>query len=51
MTFPVPGYARMDPDRYDRALAELALPGTIDESGQAQPAVADPAPEGRRRWC
>ncbi|MEW2173260.1 ATP-binding protein [Streptomyces sp. NPDC007027] len=43
LDLPRPGYARMDPDRYDRALAELALPGTIDESGQARPAVADPA--------
>ncbi|MEU0634524.1 hypothetical protein [Streptomyces sp. NPDC005989] len=27
----------MDPDRYDRALAEPALPGTVDETGQAPP--------------
>ncbi|MFG3533206.1 hypothetical protein ACGF8B_41885 [Streptomyces sp. NPDC047917] len=30
-----PSYARRDPQGYDRALAELALPGTIDEAGQA----------------
>lgn len=40
LELPRPGYARMDPAGYDRALAELALPGTIDECGQAQPAVA-----------
>ncbi|MEU5418428.1 hypothetical protein AB0G46_04075, partial [Streptomyces sp. NPDC020667] len=32
----------MDPAAYDRALAELALPGTVDEAGQA---TADPAPK------
>ncbi|MFF3631910.1 hypothetical protein [Streptomyces sp. NPDC002164] len=38
-----PSYARLDPQGYDRALAELALPGTIDEAGQAavEPAVQD----------
>ncbi|MFC7310809.1 AAA family ATPase [Streptomyces monticola] len=36
-----PRYARVDPAGYDRALAELALPGTVDEAGQA---IADPAP-------
>ncbi|OEV06175.1 hypothetical protein AN216_00450, partial [Streptomyces oceani] len=30
---PARGYAGLD--RYDRALAELALPGTVDEAGQA----------------
>ncbi|WKX68553.1 hypothetical protein [Streptomyces sp. XD-27] len=38
-----PGYAWVDPAAYDRALAELALLGTIDETGQAPPAVAVPA--------
>ncbi|WBO69545.1 ATP-binding protein [Streptomyces camelliae] len=37
-----PGYARVDPAAYDRALAELALPGTVDEAGQA---AVDPAPK------
>jgi hypothetical protein len=37
-----PNYARVDPASYDRALAELALPGTIDEAGQA---TTDPAPK------
>ncbi|MEV5205709.1 ATP-binding protein [Streptomyces sp. NPDC053720] len=32
-----PGKGHVDPDRYDRALAELALPGTVDETGQAPP--------------
>ncbi|MFF4355027.1 hypothetical protein [Streptomyces sp. NPDC001530] len=35
-----PAYARQDPDRYDRALAELALPGTVDETGLAVQASA-----------
>jgi hypothetical protein len=35
-TSPRPGH--VDPDRYDRALAELALPGTVDETGQPTPA-------------
>jgi hypothetical protein len=30
-----PSYARLDPQGHDRALAELALPGTIDEAGHA----------------
>ncbi|WP_406292900.1 hypothetical protein OG948_00740 [Embleya sp. NBC_00888] len=29
-----PTHARRDPDRYDRALAELALPGTACEAGR-----------------
>jgi hypothetical protein len=33
-----PGRGRVDPVVYDRALAELALPGTVDEAGQAPPA-------------
>ena len=33
---PRPGH--VDPDRYDRALAELALPGTVDETGRPTPA-------------
>ncbi|MGA4844388.1 AAA family ATPase [Streptomyces sp. G45] len=37
-----PRFARVDPAGYDRALAELALPGTVDEAGQA---TADPAPK------
>ncbi|TGB16101.1 ATP-binding protein [Streptomyces sp. MZ04] len=37
-----PRYARVDPAAYDRALAELALPGTVDEAGQA---MAGPAPK------
>ncbi|WP_372404117.1 AAA family ATPase [Streptomyces luteireticuli] len=37
-----PDYARVDPAAYDRALAELALPGTVDEAGEA---TADPAPK------
>ncbi|MCX4869686.1 ATP-binding protein [Streptomyces sp. NBC_00825] len=38
-----PSYARLDPQGYDRALVELALPGTIDEAGQAavEPALQD----------
>ncbi|MFE7113549.1 hypothetical protein ACFU9W_46755 [Streptomyces sp. NPDC057600] len=38
-----PSYARLDPQGYDRALAELALPGTIDEAGQTavEPALQD----------
>ncbi|MET8748225.1 AAA family ATPase [Streptomyces sp. NPDC004728] len=49
-----PGKRHVDPDRYDRALAELALPGTVDETGQAlfvsgvgQADVAVPAPVTR----
>lgn len=41
LDLPRPGYARVDPAAYDRALADLALPGTIDEAGQA---TADPVP-------
>jgi hypothetical protein len=29
-----PRRGHVDPDRYDRALAQLALPGTVDETGQ-----------------
>lgn len=29
-----PVHARQDPDRHDRALAKLALPGTVNEEGQ-----------------
>ncbi|MEU6768122.1 ATP-binding protein [Streptomyces sp. NPDC046853] len=36
-----PRYARVDPAAYDRALAELELPGTVDEAGRAS---AGPAP-------
>ncbi|MFJ2191718.1 AAA family ATPase [Kitasatospora sp. NPDC087861] len=32
-----PGQGRVDPAVYDRALAELALPGTVDEASQAPP--------------
>lgn len=38
-----PGQGRVEPETYDRALAELALPGTVDEAGQAPP-TADLAP-------
>ncbi|WP_344640992.1 ATP-binding protein [Kitasatospora cystarginea] len=38
-----PGSGRVDPAVYDRALAELALPGTVDEASQAPPAPP-PAP-------
>ncbi|MFE9361144.1 AAA family ATPase [Streptomyces olivaceoviridis] len=43
LDLPRPGYARVDPAAYDRALAELALPGTVDEAGQAttEPAAKD----------
>lgn len=45
MTLPVLVTARVDPAVYDRALAELALPGTVDEAGEAifGPAVRDGA--------
>ncbi|MFJ2191707.1 AAA family ATPase [Kitasatospora sp. NPDC087861] len=33
-----PGRGRVESAVYDRALAELALPGTVDEAGQAPPA-------------
>lgn len=36
-----PSYARRDPQGYDRALAELALPGTLDEAGRARPVAAE----------
>ncbi|MFI0980712.1 ATP-binding protein [Streptomyces sp. NPDC021093] len=39
-----PRYARVDPAAYDRALAELALPGTVDESGRHTPSSPPPAP-------
>ncbi|MDQ8708355.1 hypothetical protein RCO28_38750 [Streptomyces sp. LHD-70] len=42
LDLPRPGYARVDPAAYDRALAELALPGTVGEAGQA---LADPDPK------
>ncbi|MGW6898991.1 AAA family ATPase [Streptomyces sp. NPDC054919] len=32
-----PRHGRVDPAVYDRALAELALPGTVEETGQAPP--------------
>lgn len=35
-----PFYGRRDPERYDRALAELALAGTVDENGQSTAPVA-----------
>ncbi|WP_344443731.1 hypothetical protein [Kitasatospora nipponensis] len=38
-----PGLGRVDPAVYDRALAQLALPGTVDEAGQAPPST-EPAP-------
>ncbi|MEV7189890.1 ATP-binding protein [Kitasatospora sp. NPDC093102] len=37
-----PGRGRVDPAVYDRALAELALPGTVGEAGQAAPPAAEP---------
>ncbi|MFF9645261.1 hypothetical protein [Kitasatospora aureofaciens] len=38
-----PGRGRVDPAVYDQALAQLALPGTVDEAGQAAPG-AEPVP-------
>ncbi|MFG2563685.1 hypothetical protein [Streptomyces sp. NPDC048496] len=38
-----PRQSHVDPDRYDRALAELALPGTVDEAGRQM--TAPPALE------
>ncbi|MBC9715722.1 ATP-binding protein [Streptomyces sp. TRM66268-LWL] len=38
-----PRHGHVDPDRYDRALAELALPGTSDETGRSQAATTDQA--------
>ncbi|MFJ9777887.1 AAA family ATPase [Kitasatospora sp. NPDC101157] len=38
-----PGRGRVESAVYDRALADLALPGTVDEAGQAAP-VAEPVP-------
>ncbi|MFJ8747465.1 AAA family ATPase [Embleya sp. NPDC127516] len=32
-----PAHARRDPERYDRALAELALPDTVDDTGRPVP--------------
>lgn len=42
-----PRRGHVDPDRYDRALAELALPGTVDETGEptALPAASDASEE------
>ncbi|MGC0423614.1 hypothetical protein ABIA38_009166, partial [Embleya sp. AB8] len=47
-----PAHARRDPDRYDRALAEPALPGTVDEAcrtaGEHTPATAGTDPAATR---
>ncbi|WP_438296352.1 AAA family ATPase [Streptomyces sp. HUAS TT7] len=37
-----PAHARRTPERYDRALAELALPGTVDELGRPAPPATEP---------
>ncbi|MGW7086578.1 AAA family ATPase [Streptomyces sp. NPDC054871] len=37
-----PRHGHVDPDRYDRALAQLALPGTVGESGQKTPLAPTP---------
>ncbi|MGW2184813.1 AAA family ATPase [Streptomyces sp. NPDC001719] len=36
-----PAHAHRIPERYDRALAELALPGTVDETGQSTASAAE----------
>lgn len=42
-----PAHARRAPERYDRALAELALPGTVDESGRpTAPTANNPGQDG-----
>lgn len=43
-----PRQGHVDPDCYDRALAQLALPGTVDESGQQTPLSPPPVSEAGR---
>ncbi|MET7305190.1 ATP-binding protein [Embleya sp. NPDC005575] len=44
----LPAHARRDPERYDRALAELALPGTVDETCRPVPTPRPGVPAGPR---
>jgi hypothetical protein len=39
-----PAHAHRIPERYDRALAELALPGTVDENGRSAAPAAETRP-------